>query len=71
MKPKFPIFSSSRGLCGGKNVVLEDLTTDEPFIYRAERSGFCRCALLLCADGNRTRPMSGVKLRESFRQPIQ
>jgi len=26
---------------------------------------------LLCADGNRTRPMSGVKLRESFRQPIQ
>src|SRR5712691_2847411 len=45
MKPKFPIFSSSRGLCGGKNVVLEDLTTDEPFIYRAERSGFCPFAL--------------------------
>src|SRR6266576_6284155 len=56
MKPKFPIFSSSRGLCGGKNVVLEDLTTDEPFIYRAEEGELTDLVLFSVSSGTVTVP---------------
>src|SRR5437660_12488233 len=70
MKGSFAVFRSS-ALCGVKNVVLEDLAANEPFIYRAQRSGFHRRAALLRADSDRTRPMRGVQCSESFWQPVQ
>src|SRR6266487_901898 len=70
MKRSFAVFRSS-ALCGVKNVVLEDLAANEPFIYRAQRSGFHRRAALLRADSDRTRPMRGVQCSESFWQPVQ
>src|SRR5207249_6746564 len=70
MKRNFAVFRSS-ALCGVKNVLLEDLAANEPFIYRAQRSGFHRRAVLLRADSDRTRPMRGVKCSESFWQPVQ
>src|SRR2546429_9102935 len=45
--------------------------SNEPFIYRAQRSGFHRRAALLRADSDRTRPMRGVQCSESFWQPVQ
>src|SRR5207253_3756820 len=69
MKRNFAVFRSS-ALCGVKNVLLEDLAANEPFIYRAQRSGFHRRALVR-ADSDRTRPMRGVKCGESFWQPVQ
>jgi hypothetical protein len=42
MKPNFPLFPSG-ALCGGKYVLLEDLATNEPFIFRAQGSGFGGC----------------------------
>src|SRR6266480_6923034 len=70
MKRNFAVFRSS-ALCGVKNVLLEDLAANEPFIYRAQRSGFHRRAALLRADSDRTRPMRGVQCSESFWQPVQ
>src|SRR5207237_10782013 len=70
MKRNFAVFRSSAH-CGIKNVLLEDLAANEPFIYRAQRSGFHRRAAWLRADSDRTRAMRGAKCSESFWQLVQ
>ncbi len=61
----------SGALCRGKNAVLEDLSTHELFVRRAKRGAFDHRGVLLCADRDRARPIRGIELSESFRQPVQ